>query len=177
MNHTSRWTAPEPTGIDKYFQDAWDARRDSQVRTFMTMDSKTAFANFTAAVARGIDSAVAERAKARAEGAKSGEIIFVHICGSYDRTDIPDQDSKDPINTFIRQIGSSSKSPFSKALNRNNLYLAKKGCYTTGTIHYEDGSMDVVDPTKGFKMEVGGAKKFKTMKPIETLYCWIAAVV
>jgi hypothetical protein len=175
MNTTTRWTAPEPTGLDKMFQDKWDERRDTQVRTYMTLTSQNSFANFEGAVMRGIAKSVEEREKARAEGAEKGGLIWTHICGSYDRTDKPERN--DPIDVFLKQMGSSSKSPLTKILNRNNLVIGKKGCYSTGTLHFDDGTMEVIDPTKGFQYDSSNGRKLVDMKPIETIYCWILAVV
>ena len=176
LTRTTRLTAPEPTGLDKMFQDKWDERRDSQVRTYMTFDSKTAFANFEGAVQQGIIRAIAERDKAREEGSPKGALIWTHVCGSYDRTDIPEKGT-DPIDVFMKQLGTSSKSPLTKMFNRNNLHIAKKGVLSTGTFHYSDGSMDVCDPLKGIQISSSDTKKLVDMKSIETMYVWILAIV
>jgi redox-sensitive bicupin YhaK (pirin superfamily) len=158
------------------FQDAWDSRRDTQVKTYMTVDSNRAFATFNAAVAEGIERTVKDREQARKEGASKGAVIWTHVCGSYIRTDIPERDDKDPIHTFVRQAGTSTKSVLTKMLNKNNIILVKKGCYTTGTLHFEDGSMQVADPTKGIMLS-SESRKLVAIKPVETIYCWLLATI
>ena len=157
---TTRWTAPEPEGLEKMFQDAWDSKRDEQVRTYMTYDTSTAFKNFCGAVKKGADSIA------------DGTMVFVY--GSYDRTDRLKKNGDDnkasekEWDTSMRRLGSDGTMLINRYLKSKGVVILKQGIRTTGTIQFADGTMEVIDPTKGFQL--GGEKEVKAIKPIETAY-------
>ena len=165
FERTTRWTAPEPEGLEKMFQDEWDAKRDTQVRTFMTYDTTTAFQNFCGAVKKGVDALVAAPTD-------KGTMVFVY--GSYDRTDRlkkngdENKAAEKEWDGNMRRLGKDQKLLLNRYLKSKGVVILKHGTRSTGTIHFTDGTMEVIDPTKGFQLN--GEKTLKTIKPIETAY-------
>ena len=159
LTKTTRHTSPEPTGIEKVFQDAWDSKRDEQVRTFMVLPTDAALRNFTAAVLRGIETA-------KATPKKKDEPMLLFVYGSYDRTD-QTATSSSKVETFLRRLASTNKCPLTKILTKAKVVAIKKGLRQTGVLLYEDGTMDVCDPTKA---TVLAGKAVKAIKQIDTFY-------
>jgi len=169
VQHTTRMTSPEPTGWEKTFQDHWDEKRDTQVRTFMTYNTETAFANFCAAVKRGVDESIP-----LPKSSKDG-ITLTTIYGSYDRTDrLKSNGDENTGNTKwlehqMTRLSHDPKMLLHRYIKQHGLEIVKTGIRITGTIHYTDGSFDVIDPTKGVVVDEN-SKTIKTIKPIETFY-------
>lgn len=165
FTHTTRLTSPEPTGFEKVLQDVWDSKRDEQVRTYMTLDTNKAFQNFCYAVMRGADEC--EKGKTK--------IVY----GSYDRTDRCNADgeinkaTKRDWEESLELLGSNSTTLCNRLLNRKKAKVIKRGYRTTGVLLFTDGTMEVVDPTKGFRYGVDG-RVIKEIKLIETAYVVLA---
>lgn len=177
FTRTTRLTrTQEPTGLAKRFEEEWDKRRDTQVRTYMTKTTSDAHDNFSAAVLKGILALEGEIEAEVVGGDGEKQPHWSFVCGSYYRTDKPET-GNDPHDKFMKQLGSSTKSPLTKILTRRNMFVAHKGTYTTGTIHYDDGSMEVCDPLKGILVnEPGSSRQAVDIKPIETFYVWLCKI-
>jgi hypothetical protein len=59
-------------------------------------------------------------------------------------------------------------------LKSKGVVIVKHGIRETGTLRFTDGTMEVIDPTKGFQLG-GDGKQLEAMKPVETLYAIIMA--
>jgi len=169
---TTRWTAPEPEGLEKIIQDTWDEKRETQVKTAMKYDADMAFKNFCGALKQGIDAVSANPVE--------GGLMFVY--GSYDRTDYykknGDQNtaSERELATGMRRLGVDKMLMINRYLKSKNVIIVKHGIRTTGTLRFTDGSMEVIDPTKGFQLGGGDDdRQLEAMKPVETLYAIIMA--
>jgi hypothetical protein len=174
---TTRLTrTEEPTGIYKFFEEEWDKRREVQVRGYKTLTTSEAHKSFTNGILNGILALEGEIEAERVGPDDGKHPHWSFVCGSYLRTDKPET-GIDPHDKFMKQIGSSNKSPLTKILNRRNILVVAKGTYTTGTIHYDDGSFDVANPLKGIWVnDPKNARKMVDIKPIETFYVWLCKV-
>ena len=166
---TTRLTSPEPTGLEKVFQDQWDERRETQVRSAMSYTTDIALRNFLSNLKIAIDTV------AKGEVVSVGHpLAMTTICGSYDRTDRynkngdEDKTLKQELETAMRRLGNDPTFLISRYAKKKNVSIIKRGIRTTSTLHYTDGTYDVMDPTKGIL--VGGEKDLKDIKQIETLY-------
>lgn len=169
FERTTRWTAPEPEGLEKIIQDTWDEKRETQVKTCMKYDADMAFKNFCGALKQGIDAVSANPVE--------GGLMFVY--GSYDRTDYykanGDQNTatERELGNYMRRLGVDKMLMINRYLKSKGVVIVKHGIRETGTLRFTDGTMEVIDPTKGFQL--GGEKKLEAMKPVETLYAIIMA--
>ena len=159
---TYRWSAPAPTGIDKQFQDIWDERRDTQVKTFMRYENKMACLNFAATLKRGADDYMALVAQG-----KTPEIISV--MGSYKITDADNKKTNKYTDNFFHRLGVDDKDYITKYLDERNIAILKKGRYTTGCLEFDDGSLGVISPLTGFM----ASKSIKDLHSIETFYAYL----
>ena len=172
FDRTTRWTAPEPEGFEKLIQDTWDTKRETQVKTAMKYDADTAFKNFCGAMKQGIDAVSANPVE--------GGLMFVY--GSYDRTDYykknGDQNTatERELGNNMRRLGVDKMLMINRYLKSKNVIIVKHGIRETGTLRFSDGSMEVIDPTKGFMLGGGDDdRKLETMKPVETCYAILMA--
>lgn len=165
MNTTTRLTSPEPTGLAKYFQDEWDARRETQVNSYIKVPVSRAIDGFYKCVVDTINTHKDDTYDA---------LAMYGVYGSYDYTDfdISSGRANSDISVFMTRLGRSTKCPLTKILKKAKMYVVVSGIRTTGTIQYTDGTMDVVSPVTG-RMACP-TKTIESIKPIDTLYCVLA---
>lgn len=154
-----RWSAPAPTGIQKVFQDIWDERRDTQVKTFMRYENKMACLNFAATLKKGAD----DYMRLTAEG-KPPNITCV--MGSYKITDADNKKTNKYTDNFMLRLGVDGEDYITKYLDERNIAVLQHGRYTTGCLEFEDGSLGVINPLTGFE----ASKSIKDLHSIETFY-------
>jgi len=163
--HTSRLTSPEPTGFAKTAQDNWDKIREKQVRGFEDRTAASAFRSFCAVVQRGAEMLLTKPA--------DDKMTMCCALGSYN---ILDGGKGKVIDKFQDDFIKLQHRKFPCAVNdflvKNNIFIAHAGIRTTGTVHYCDGTFDVVDPTKGVVLD-GDVRKFKCIKMIHTPYYYL----
>lgn len=163
---TTRLTrTDQPTGFEKTAQDNWDKIREKQVRGFEDRTGASAFRSFCGAVQRGAEMLLNQPA--------DGKMTMCCALGSYN---ILDGGKGAVIDKFQNDITKLHHRKFPSAVNdflvKNNIFVAYGGIRTTGTVHYCDGTFDVVDPTKGVLLD-GDVRKFKCIKPIHTPYFYL----
>ena len=148
-------------------QNAWDERRESQVRTYTQLSASEAIQCFQRTILK-----VILKHKDESHYDANGKFKIFGIYGSYDYTHykINGESMNNEIKTFISQLGRSEENPITKILRNNKMWLICSGTRVTGTIHYEDGTFDVINPLTGLMIN---GKTVKSIKPIETLYCYI----
>lgn len=159
---TTRWTSPEPTGFDKMFQDVWDERRDTQVKTFMRYKTQLACLNFATTLKRAADTIVA-----MSEADREKKIISVF--GSYLLLDSKNKKAAAYSDVFMNRLEDDESDFVTKYLHERRIVIVKRGRYTTGCLEFEDGSLGVVSPTTGFKTSAD--KALKDFHSIDTFYC------
>lgn len=163
--HTTRLTSPEPTGFAKTAQDNWDKIREKQVRGYEDRTGASAFRSFCAVVQRGAEMLLSKPA--------DDKMTMCCALGSYN---ILDGGKGKVIDTFQDNVSKLHHRKFPSAVNdflvKNNIFVAYGGIRTTGTVHYCDGTFDVVDPTKGVHLD-GDVRKFKYIKMIHTPYFYL----
>jgi hypothetical protein len=156
LTKTTRMThTPDEGSFEKWIQDRWDEGRDKQVRTCVRCDTATAIRQYVGVFNDKL--------------ALFDKTQLSFYCGSYDLTDGEKTSSERDMDEFIRRIHSDEKLVFNKLLKRAGWSVLWKGVRKTGTIHFADGTMEVIDPTKGFLID--GARKFAGLRPIHTIYC------
>jgi len=153
LETTTRLTSPKPTGIDKLLQDVWDKKRDEQVRTYMTNDTKTAVANFTATLCQTLR-----------EYNDNGTMCGVF--GSYRLTDDSPKNIK-KISDFMSSL--VEKEQMATRLDEKNIIVVRRGYRTTGVLMYEDNTIDVVNPVAGVMID----KKIKETFKVNTFYIYL----
>ena len=173
---TTRLTrTDQPTGFEKVAQDNWDKIREKQVRGYEDRTGASAFRSFCEAVQRGANILVNEVAPAGPD-ALADTNTMVCALGSYN---ILDGGKGKVIDTFQDNVSKLHHRKFPSAVNdflvKHNIFIAYGGIRTTGTVHYCDGTFDVVDPTKGVHLD-GDVRKFKCIKMIHTPYFYLARV-
>ena len=172
---TTRLTrTDQPTGFEKVAQDNWDKIREKQVRGYEDRTGASAFRSFCEAVQRGANILVNEVAPAGPD--HKSDNTMVCALGSYN---ILDGSKGIVIDTFQDNVSKLHHRKFPSAVNdflvKHNIFVAYGGIRTTGTVHYCDGTFDVVDPTKGVHLD-GDVRKFKCIKMIHTPYFYLARV-
>jgi hypothetical protein len=162
---TTRHTAPEPTGTEKWLQDLWDTRRNTQVKTFMKLETKVAVLNYALTLRRAIDDMVAREDKQ----------MMCDAYGSYVRTDRYEADGEtvnkannDFFTTYPRRIGHDHTEATTKYAASKGIRITATGIRVTGCLEFEDGTLEPVDPTTGFRLQ-GVAPK--AIHSVETMYC------
>ena len=158
---TTRLTSAEPKGMEKVFQDQWDEKRETQVRTKMTYETKQSLVNYMATLKTSVDN-VALGPKFSKE---NPQMTFVY--GSYDITDRTKTNQKWIANQMERIVGDKS-SLMNKYMKSKNVGVMKIGVRTTHIIEFNDGSYVVCDPTVPTAMN---GRIPKDIRPIDTLYC------
>lgn len=163
---TTRLTrTDQPTGFEKTAQDNWDKIREKQVRGFEDRTGASALRSFCAVVQRGAEMLLNQPA--------DGKMTMCCALGSYN---ILDGSKGAVIDKFQDSVGKLHHRKLPCAVNdfltKNNIFVAYGGIRTTGTVHYCDGTFDVVDPTKGVQLE-GDVRKFKCIKLIHTPYFYL----
>ena len=163
--HTTRLTSPEPTGFEKTAQDNWDIIREKQVRSYEDRKGASAFRSFCEAVQRGAEMLINKTA--------DDKMTMCCALGSYN---ILDGNKPSVIDKFQDNITKLHHRKLPCAVNdflvKNNIFVAYGGIRTTGTVHYRDGTFDVVDPTKGVIVDVRVCE-FKCIKLIHTPYFYL----
>ena len=154
-----RWSAPAPTGIQKLFQDIWDEKRDTQVKTFMRYENKMCCLNFAATLKRAADDYMLLSAQGKAP-----EIVTV--MGSYKVTDADNKKANKYTDNFMLRLGVDDTDYITKYLDERNIAVLQHGRYTTGCLEFEDGSLGVISPTTGFMAN----KSINDLHSIETFY-------
>lgn len=170
---TTRLTrTDQPTGFEKIAQDNWDKIREKQVRGFEDRTGAAAFRSFCAAVQRGAEILVNDPSSV--VGAKGNTTVCA--LGSYN---ILDGSKGKVIDTFQDNVSKLHQRKLPCAVNdflvKHNIFVLQGGIRTTGTVHYCDGTFDVVDPTKGVHLD-GDVRKFKCIKMIHTPYFYLVRV-
>lgn len=167
FERTTRLTSPEPEGFDKLLQDTWDEKRETQVKTAMKYDAETSFKNFCGALKQGIDAVSANPVE--------GGLMFVY--GSYDRTDYYKKNgdkntaTERELGDYMRRLAVDKMLMINRYLKSKNVIIVKHGIRETGTLRFTDGTMGVIDPTKGFQLGGDGDdRQLETIKPVETCY-------
>ena len=166
---TTRLTrTDQPTGFEKVAQDNWDKIREKQVRGYEDRTGASAFRSFCEAVQRGAEMLINKPA--------DDKMTMCCALGSYN---ILDGGKGKVIDTFQDNVSKLHHRKFPSAVNdflvKHNIFVAYGGIRTTGTVHYCDGTFDVVDPTKGVHLD-GDVRKFKCIKMIHTPYFYLARV-
>jgi len=157
----TRWTAKDPIGLDKTIQDQWDEKRDQQVRTFETRTTEAAVTAFNDCLANAI-----KKVAALPKSEKSKTMVFVY--GSYVRTDQTPTTEKWRDDKLVRNF--EDKQSYAQLLaKRNKVTIVKTGIRTTGTIVFDDGSIEVVNPLTGF-VTGNDDRKMVSIRPVETYY-------
>ena len=169
---TTRLTrTDQPTGFEKVAQDNWDKIREKQVRGYEDRTGASAFRSFCAVVQRGAEMLLAKPAAGLDALADTNTMVCA--LGSYN---ILDGGKGKVIDTFQDNVSKLHHRKFPSAVNdflvKHNIFVAYGGIRTTGTVHYCDGTFDVVDPTKGVQLE-GDVRKFKYIKMIHTPYFYL----
>ena len=168
---TTRLTSPEPTGFEKIAQDNWDKIREKQVRGFEDRTGASAFRSFCEAVQRGANILVNEVAPVGPDHKSNNTMVCA--LGSYN---ILDGNKPAVIDKFQDNVSKLHHRKFPSALNdflvKHHIFITLGGIRTTGTVHYCDGTFDVVDPTKGVHLD-GDVRKFKYIKMIHTPYFYL----
>ena len=165
--HTTRLTrTDQPTGFEKFAQDQWDEIRDKQVRGYEDRTGASAFRSFLAAVQHGAEVLLTK---------PTTEKTMVCALGSYRILD----DKPAVIRKLEDNVVNLQHRKFPCAVNdflvKHNIFIAQGGIRTTGTVHFTDGSFEVVDPTKGIALD-GDTRKFSSIKPIRTCYYYLTRV-
>jgi len=166
---TTRLTrTDQPTGFEKVAQDNWDKIRDKQIRGYEDRTGAAAFRSFCEAVKRGAEILVSQL-----PNDKNHYTTMVCALGSYN---ILDGNKPSVIDKFQDNVSKLHNRKLPCALNdflvKHNIFVAQGGIRTTGTVHYCDGTFDVVDPTKGVLVD-GDIRKFKCIKMIHTPYFYL----
>jgi hypothetical protein len=166
MIKTTRLTSPEPTGAAKWLQDMWDEARNTQVKTYMENNTKSAVLSFASAIRRAVDKIAAIP--------QDGKPIVCECYGSYDRTDRWEEDGETEnkeaeafLQKFITRLGDEdSDCGITKYANSKGVGIAARGRRETGCVVFEDGRREPIDPRTGFAINGG----VKAIKCIETYY-------
>ena len=162
---TTRLTSPEPTGFAKTAQDHWDNHRETQVRTYERRKCDDAFNGFCVGVRKGADKLM--------ESPVSGSSNSTMTCvmGSYD---IIDEKNMEKFVKKMEKLQKRDKSfTTTPYLKERNIVIGAGGIRTTGTVHFTDGSFEVVDPTKGIQLGGSDGRTLKTIKKIYTPYVYL----
>lgn len=169
--HTTRLTSPEPTGFAKTAQDDWDKLREKQVRGYEDRTGASAFRHFCAVVQRGAEVLLTKPADL---DPADNKLTICCALGSYN---ILDGSKGKVIDKFQDDFIKLQHRKFPSAVNdflvKHNIFVVHGGIRTTGTVHYADGTFDVVDPTKGVALD-GDVRKFSSIKMIQTPYLYLA---
>jgi len=156
VKNTRHTHTPEEGSFEMMLQDDWDKRRDEQVRTCIRCDTATAIRQYVGSFNDKL--ALFDKTK------------MTSYYGSYDLTDRETKFSERDMDDFISRIHYDDKLVFNKLLKRAGWSVVWKGVRETGTIHFTDGTIEVIDPTKGFTM-MDETRKLADIRPIYTIYC------
>jgi len=162
---------PKPTGLDGKFQDEWNKIREKQVKSRIEGTSRESIVNYMLTLKKAIDDVGATPLN---KPNKSVEFTIVY--GSYDRTDKGDDEKSEAdewFGTQVRRIGGNGDPRLlvNKHAYNENVIMVRHGWRETGVIKFEDGSMEVIDPSKGFAYNADTMGAIKSIQTIDTIYC------